>query len=272
MTATAIPTYDPTLFQGAAPYYVRYRSRYPQTLFDQLTEIFQLDGTGRLLDLGAGTGVVAIPFSDRFSEVVAIDPDPAMLAEGKAEAKAKNITNIRWVEDIAESISPDLGKFQLATFGRSFHWTQRELVLEKLYPLLTDDGGVAILATGDDPWNSELPWKKTAIAVVKRWLGEERRTGKAGEGKWQPLPVPHTEVIAKSRFARQERFEFTFPKDWTVDSYLGYIYSTAFGLPSFFGENRDNFEKNLRASLLEVEPSGTFTEQLSASALVAWKH
>ncbi len=30
MTATAIPTYDPTLFQGAAPYYVRYRSRYPK--------------------------------------------------------------------------------------------------------------------------------------------------------------------------------------------------------------------------------------------------
>ncbi|ELS34286.1 MULTISPECIES: hypothetical protein [Pseudanabaena] len=28
MTATAIPTYDPTLFQGAAPYYVRYRSRF----------------------------------------------------------------------------------------------------------------------------------------------------------------------------------------------------------------------------------------------------
>jgi hypothetical protein len=94
---------------------------------------------------------------------------------------------------------------------------------------------------------------------------------KAGEGKWQPLSIPHTEVIANSQFARQELFEFKFPKDWTVDSYLGYIYSTAFGLPSFFGANRDKFESDLRAALLEVEPSGTFTEQLSASALVAWK-
>ena len=78
-------------------------------------------------------------------------------------------------------------------------------------------------------------------------------------------------MIAKSKFARQELFEFKFPKDWTVDSYLGYIYSTAFGLPSFFGENRDKFEADLRASLLEVAPTGTFTEELSASALVAWK-
>lgn len=272
MATTLTKVYDPTLFQGAAPYYVRYRSRYPQSLFDKLTELFQIDGKGRLLDLGSGTGVVAIPFSDRFTDVVAIDPDESMLAEARAEAISKGVTNIRWIQDRAESISAELGQFQLATFGRSFHWTQRELVLEKLYPLLTDNGGVAILATGDDPWNSELPWKKTAIAVVKRWLGEDRRTGKAGEGKWEPLSIPHSEVIAKSQFARQEKFEFVFPKDWTVDSYLGYIYSTAFGLPSFFGENRDKFEVDLRASLLEVEPSGTFSEQLSASALVAWKH
>ena len=239
MTTTLTKVYDPTLFQGAAPYYVRYRSRYPQVLFDKLTEIFQLDGTERLLDLGI--------------------------------SNIRVLLRVRWVEDIAESISPELGQFKLATFGRSFHWTQRELVLKKLYPLLTDDGGVALLATGDDPWHSELPWKKAAIAVVQRWLGEDRRTGKSGEGKWQQLPIPHSEVIANSQFARQEKFEFTFPKEWTIDSYLGYIYSTAFGLPSFFGENRDKFEADLRAALLEVEPSGTFTEQLSASALVAWK-
>jgi|JI8StandDraft_2_1071088.scaffolds.fasta_scaffold98520_1 hypothetical protein len=32
MTTTLTKVYDPTLFQGAAPYYVRYRSRYPQVL------------------------------------------------------------------------------------------------------------------------------------------------------------------------------------------------------------------------------------------------
>lgn len=69
---------------------------------------------------------------------------------------------------------------------------QRELVLEKLLPLLSDQGGIAILTTGDDPWNSQLPWKQTAVAAVKRWLGEQRRTGQAGQGAWKPLLVPHS--------------------------------------------------------------------------------
>lgn len=268
---SAIPTYDSTLFQGAAWYYARYRSRYPQALFDLLTDRFQLDGTERLLDLGCGAGLVAIPFSNRFAEVVAIDPDAEMLKEAKAETEAIGVTNIRWIHDRAESISADLGHFRLVTFGRSFHWMQRELVLEKLYSLLPDNGGIAILNTGDDPWNSTLPWKKAAIATVKRWLGEQRRTGQAGQGVWKPLAVPHSQVLAQSHFARQETFDLTFEKNWTIDSYLGYLYSTAFALPSFFGDDRKKFEADLKASLLAVEPSGHFTEELTANALVAWK-
>ncbi|WP_207714417.1 hypothetical protein [Scytonema sp. UIC 10036] len=56
-----IPTYHPTLFQGAAWYYARYRSKYPQDLFDLLAQRFQLNGRGRLLDLGCGAGLIAIP-------------------------------------------------------------------------------------------------------------------------------------------------------------------------------------------------------------------
>lgn len=266
-----VSTYDPTLFQGAAWYYARYRSRYPQILFEQLAKRFQLNGQERLLDLGCGAGLVAIPFSNQFKEVIAIDPDAEMLKEAQAEAESTGVRNIRWIHDRAESISEELGQFRLATFGRSFHWMQRELVAERLHSLLADDGGIAILKTGDDPWHSELPWKQTAIAVVKRWLGEQRRTGQAGEGTWKPLTISHDEVLAKAGFTGQETIEVTFEKAWTIDSYLGYLYSTAFALPSFFGENREKFEADLKASLLRVEPSGQFAEELSAAALIARK-
>lgn len=269
--ATTIPAYDSTLFQGAAWYYARYRSKYPRALFGLLTEIFQLDGTGRLLDLGCGAGLIAIPFRDRFAEIVALDPDANMLQEAQQQAEAVGATNIRWIHDRAESISSALGQFRLVTMGRSFHWMQRELVLEKLYSLLTDNGGIAILKTSEDPWNSEHPWKQAAIATVKRWLGEQRRTGNGGKGLWQPLEVSHAEVLAKSQFLREETYEVKFEQTWTIDSYLGYIYSTAFGLPCFFGENRPQFEADLRTSLLAVEPSGQFTEELSVTALIARK-
>ena len=137
--------------------------------------------------------------------------------------------------------------------------------------MVVDGGAIVILQTNDNAWDSDHPWKKTAIAVVKRWLGERRRTGQGGEGEWKPLDLPHEEVLKQSSFSRLETYKVKSQQTWTIDSYLGYIYSTAFGLPSFFGENREKFEADLRASLLAVEPSGEFTEELPVTALVAWK-
>ncbi|BAZ37167.1 putative methyltransferase [Calothrix sp. NIES-4101] len=268
---TTVSSYDSTLFQGAAWYYARYRSKYPQALFDLLANTFQLDGKGRLLDLGCGAGLVAIPFANRFAEVVGIDPDADMLKEAQEQTVSEGINNIRWIHDRAESISEDLGKFQLVTMGRSFHWMQRELVLAKLDSLLVDNGAIVILKTNENVWESEHPWKKTVIEVVKRWLGERRRTGQAGEGTWKPLEESHEQVLLRSPFSRLGTYEVKFTQSWTIDSYLGYIYSTAFGLPSFFGDNREKFEQDLKASLLAVEPSGEFTEELPVTALVAWR-
>lgn len=266
-----IPAYDPTLFSGAAGYYARYRPKYPPALFELLTKIFELDGQGRLLDLGCGAGLIAIPLSDRFEETIGLDPDSDMLKEAQKQAEIAGKTNISWVQKRAEEISGSWGKVRLVTIGRAFHWMQRELVLERIYDLLTRDGGVAIIQTHEDPWNSDHPWKKAAISVVKKWLGEQRRTGKGGQGLWKPLAVSHEEILAKSSLAHKAKYEVKFAQSWTLDSYLGYLYSTAFCLPSFVGDNREKFEADLRASLLAVEPSGQFTEELPITVLAAWK-
>lgn len=267
----AISTYDPTLFEGAAWYYARYRPKYPPALFELLAKIFELDGQGRLLDLGCGAGLIAIPLSDRFEETIGLDPDPEMLKEAQNQAEIAGKTNITWVQKRAEELSPSSGKVRLVTIGRAFHWMERELVIERIYGLLTEKGGVAIIKTYEDPWNSDHPWKTTAISVVKKWLGEQRRTGQGGKGLWKPLAVSHEEILAKSSFTRQAQYEVKFTQSWTLDSYLGYLYSTAFCLPSFVGDNQTKFEAELRASLLAIEPSGQFTEELPITILAAWK-
>jgi trans-aconitate methyltransferase len=267
-----LPTYDPSLFEGAAEGYAQYRTKYPPIVFDKLAEIFNLNGQGRLLDLGTGPGLISIALRTQFEEVVAIDPDPEMIAEAKRQAAAVGANNITWLEQGAELIDSSLGKFKLTTIGRAFHWMERELVLERLYELLTDDGGLALLQTGDNPWESNLPWKQAAVEVVKKWLGEERRTGQRGQGTRKPVDPPHEVVIGNSAFARQENYEVPFEKSWTIDSYLGYLYTTAFSLKIFYGDNAPAFEKDLREALLAVEPSGHFTEELKATILVAWKH
>ncbi|QLE57309.1 class I SAM-dependent methyltransferase [Nostoc sp. TCL26-01] len=267
-----LPIYDPTLFEGAAEVYAQYRTKYPPTVFEKLTEIFNLNGEGRLLDLGTGPGLIAISLSPKFQEVVAIDPDADMLKEAQRQAATTGADNITWLEQGAELINPSLGSFRLATIGRAFHWMEREIVLERLHELLTDDGGIALLNTGDNPWVSSLPWKQAAIEVVKKWLGEERRTGQRGQGIRKPVDPPHEVVIANSKFARQEVYEVPFAKSWTVSSYLGYLYSTAFSLKIFYGDKAEAFAADITQALLAVEPSGHFTEELKATIHVVWKH
>ena len=51
--------WDPTLFEGAAAHYRRGRLPYSPATADTVTDALGLDGTGRLLDVGCGPGIVA---------------------------------------------------------------------------------------------------------------------------------------------------------------------------------------------------------------------
>ncbi|MBV9389813.1 MAG: class I SAM-dependent methyltransferase [Chroococcidiopsidaceae cyanobacterium CP_BM_ER_R8_30] len=267
-----LPTYDPTLFEGAATYYTQYRPKYPDALFTKLTEIFNISGQGQLLDLGCGPGLLAIPLRTQFEHVVGIDPDPEMLREAQQQAEAVGTKNITWLEQGAEFISSDLGVFKLVTIGRAFHWMEREVVLQRSYELLSDDGGLAIISTQEDPWRSSQPWKQSALTVVKKWLGEQRRTGKRGQGFWTEPNPPHTEVLAQSPFPRQALYKVPFEQSWTISTFIGYLYSTAFCLQIFLGDNVKQFEADLKETLLAIEPSGQFKEEITVSVLAAWKH
>jgi SAM-dependent methyltransferase len=267
-----LPTYDPTLFEGAPSYYSRYRPKYPSELYELLTTTFNLNGQGRLLDLGCGPGLITLALRDRFSELIGLDPDAAMLEEARRQAEIVGADNITWLQRGAELVDSSLGTFQLITAGRSFHWMDRLLVLNLSYDLLEPGGGFVILNShGEDPWRSDLPWKQAALAVVKKWLGEQRRAGKGGEGLWVEPDPPHSEILRQSAFSKQAFYEVPYQQHWTIGSFIGYLYSTAFCLPGFLEDNIEAFEREMKATLLSFSPSGEFSETYSASALVAWK-
>lgn len=135
-------------YEGAAQYYSRYRPPYPSSLATVLQEAFQLDGTGRLLDLGSGPGPVAVALAHFCDSVVAMDPEPDMLQEGKVVAERAGVENIEWVCGSSEELSPKLGTFRLVTMGESFHWMDRRRTLDALHELIDFAGGVAVLGRG----------------------------------------------------------------------------------------------------------------------------
>ncbi len=76
--------YDRTIYEGAAAHYRHGRPPYSPQLESVLANEFRLDGSGRLLDVGCGPGVLTVRLAHLFQETVGLDPDLAMLAEAQA--------------------------------------------------------------------------------------------------------------------------------------------------------------------------------------------
>ncbi|WP_313640604.1 class I SAM-dependent methyltransferase [Paenibacillus sp.] len=261
--------YGPDLFKGTAVYYSEYRPQYPSSLIRFLIHKFSLNGEGRLLDLGCGTGQLALRFSDWFEEIIGVDTEREMLAEANRLSKNYRVDNVGWIQGRAEELLNDWGSFRLTILAKAFHWMDRASILEILYHSLDDNGGLAII----DTFNVEqepLSWQLKVNEVVKRWLGNERI---AGDSTYTHPKERHEDVVARSSFEDVERMDLpSYSITWTVDSILGNLYSTSYASKRLFGDHLERFEADMKSSLLEIEPSGKFTEELSVSVITAFKH
>jgi len=225
----------------------------------------------RILDLGCGTGQIAIPISAFVKEVVAIDPEPEMIAEGRNQAEIHRIRNIVWIEGSSADLpimSKITSSFKLVTMGASFHWMDREKTLNEVYKIITDDGGIAIV------WNTSIwtkvpnDWQSAVKTVITKYLGQERR---AGSGFYQANIKRHEDIVKESRFRRMEMWQHHWIVSASLDEVIGNLYSTSGANPHVLGDKKGAFEKELRETLLKMNPSGMFSSEGNLEAILAWK-
>ena len=84
--------YDPSQFRGTAPYYLRGRPPYSSELEPVLQRELQLNGQGRLVDVGCGPGTVGVRLGALFEHVTFVEPDADMLSEARTNALAAGLT------------------------------------------------------------------------------------------------------------------------------------------------------------------------------------
>jgi SAM-dependent methyltransferase len=234
--------YDPTLYRGSAAYYLKGRPPYSLTLLDTLAVECGLDGTGRLLDVGCGPGVLAVELAPLVREAVGLDPDSDMLAEAARHAGHAHVANVKWVHALAEQIPElDLGPFRLVTFGQSFHRTDRERVAEAVYDLLEPGGNIALLAPTVDgrpepegPGYPKIPHEEIR-SLINRYLGPRLRSGQGFAG---PPTDRFEDALSRTRFGRSRqvfapgRPDIVQDVDGVVANYL----SMSFAAPHLFGD------------------------------------
>jgi ubiquinone/menaquinone biosynthesis C-methylase UbiE len=193
----------PDLFESAAFYYARYRPGYPEPAFDAMVKHLGLGAATRVLDLGCGTGQIGIPLARRGVPVSAVDPDVEMLCEGLRAEQRANLAGIAWQRGDDKSIDQlGLPPIKACTMGASFHWMDRDGVLQKLDRMVDRGGGVAVLSGGSSVWSdSDEAWQAIAKQVIVDFLGPERR---AGEGRYGHPADRHEVVLCRSAFSKVE--------------------------------------------------------------------
>ncbi|MBL7045863.1 MAG: class I SAM-dependent methyltransferase [Parcubacteria group bacterium] len=251
------------IFKGTAWYYSRFRRPYTKKMFLDIAEYYGLDGKGRLLDLGCGTGEIAIPLSRYFKDVVGVDPSEDMLVEATIKAKEKGIKNVVWKEAKAEDIDGALAPIRLAITGVSFHWMDKPKVLEKVHQLVENGGGMTIIDDSSPVRGKEKTedWKMKRKELIIKYLGEDRRAGDYLHKNFIKEKRPFKDLIEESMFRTYEFKEYPYTTERSIDEVIGFLYSTSYASKRLFGAKASEFEKELKEELLKLVPSGKFVEE-----------
>lgn len=259
-------TYDPTFYLGSAEHYLRGRPPYSRELLNVLTRELHLDGSGQLLDVGCGPGVLAVELAPAFDTVIGLDPDLAMLDHARRHAADNNVSNARWINARADEIG-DLGlePMRAVSFGQSFHWTDRETVADCVYELLEPGGAIVLVAPDIDvgtaqanPADPPIPDSEVQD-IIRRYLGPERLAGKS---RREPNADRYEDALARTRFGRPRvlhapgRPDITRDIDGVISGYL----SMSYAAPHLFGDRLDSFVSELRDLLERDTDTGRYSD------------
>jgi SAM-dependent methyltransferase len=253
------------LFEGTAWYYARYRPGYPEAFLADVAARFHLDGTGRLLDIGCGTGQLTIPLAKHVAAAIGVDPEPEMLAEAARRAQAAEIANVTWAQGSSVDLPGKFGRFRLVTMGRSFHWMDRARVLTALDAMVDAEGGL-VIANDSCLVRPTTAWQQAIEDLQHRFLPPDWQ---AGGPALPDADVSHAEMLARSPFRCVHRLVYEFTRAWAAERVIGYLYSTSLPLRRLLGDRRAAFEQEATDALLTIDPRGRFTEPVALEVLIA---
>jgi SAM-dependent methyltransferase len=157
-------------FASTVAYYESARPPYGAAFFSAVAEQLGFDRRERLLDVGAGPGILAIGFKPYCREVIGVDPEPAMVEAARAAAARAGVA-VAFIEGRFEDVAAKLGAFDLVTIGRAIHWLDPGPARTALDRAIAPRGRI-LVCNASSVKDGRNPWLEAFNAVRERWKGE----------------------------------------------------------------------------------------------------
>jgi ubiquinone/menaquinone biosynthesis C-methylase UbiE len=132
------------------------RPEYAPEAVDRAVELLELAPDARVVDLAAGSGTLTRALSERFRDVVAVEPDDEMRA-----VLARRSADSEVLVGTAERIPLADASVDAVFVGDAFHWFDGPVAVAEIDRVLRPAGGVALLwnlwwEDGDDGTSDSL--------------------------------------------------------------------------------------------------------------------
>ena len=252
--------FDAHRFQTAAAHYLQGRPPYARVLMRRIVQLCGLDGSQRLLDLGCGPGQISFALAPHLREAVGIDPEPAMLALARGRAG----TNVRFIEGSSKDLGPALGRFDLVTIGRAFHWMNRAETLARLDPMI-EAGGAVVLLNTEIPELPQNAWHKAYRDVTEPFANQDPDRVKRKSADW----AKDEAVLLDSTFNRLERIAVLEGHATPVEAIVDRALSTSSMTRAKLAGQADDLANKLRAALAPFAVRGKIAELVESEAIIA---
>lgn len=119
------------------------RPDYADAAINAMLSIAGAEKSDRVCDVGAGVAHLTLMLAARGLDVVAVEPNDAMRANGiKRTAK---LSNVQWFEGTGEHTGQKPQAFEMVTFGSSFNVCDRQAALKETARILKPRGWFACM-------------------------------------------------------------------------------------------------------------------------------